>query len=89
MANEQLVTEGLVLMLVGMGTVFVFLTVLVLATTAMSHLLARDPDNVASVEAFAAKTDSVAPHPDRHLIAVITAAVHRHRKRDSRSDPPS
>ena len=36
-----LINEGLTLMLVGMGTVFVFLTVLVAATTLMSRLIMR------------------------------------------------
>ena len=40
MANS-LINEGLTLMLVGMGTVFVFLTVLVGATTFMSRLVMR------------------------------------------------
>ena len=40
MANS-LIIEGLTLMLVGMGTVFVFLTVLVAATTLMSRLVMR------------------------------------------------
>ena len=39
--ESSLLNQGLELMLVGMGTVFVFLTLLVLATAAMSTLIAR------------------------------------------------
>ena len=41
--QATLVDQGLNLMMYGMGTVFVFLTVLVLATTLMSALLQRLP----------------------------------------------
>jgi oxaloacetate decarboxylase gamma subunit len=37
--NTGLLANGLMLMLVGMGTVFVFLTLLVIATTLMSRLV--------------------------------------------------
>ena len=36
--QESLISQGLTLMLAGMGTVFVFLTALVLAMTLMSSL---------------------------------------------------
>jgi len=64
-----LLTSGIELMLVGMGTVFVFLSLLVLATTLMSKIVAR----VAPVTASAAATDTV-------HIAVISAAIAHHRK---------
>jgi len=64
-----LLTSGIELMLVGMGTVFVFLSLLVLATTLMSKIVAR----VAPVTASAAATDTVP-------IAVISAAIAHHRK---------
>lgn len=83
MSAEQLVAEGLVLMLVGMGTVFVFLTALVLATVAMSRLLARFPDAVATVETVAPRPSS-APTGDVDLVAVIAAALHRHRQGPAR-----
>jgi oxaloacetate decarboxylase gamma subunit len=64
-----LINEGLMLMLVGMGTVFVFLTALVIATMLMSRLLGRF-----GKEAVA---ESI---PDED-IAAISAAVARHRRR--------
>jgi oxaloacetate decarboxylase gamma subunit len=38
---SELLSEGLMLMLMGMGTVFVFLTVLVIGTTIMSRVITR------------------------------------------------
>ena len=55
--------EGLELMLAGMGTVFVFLTALVAATSLMSHVVQRlrppsdsaDPEEVAAISAALAQ----------------------------------
>ncbi|MEM9401507.1 MAG: OadG family transporter subunit [Pseudomonadota bacterium] len=66
----DLLQQGLTLMLVGMGTVFVFLTTLVIAMTLMSGLTKRfqpppsTPDDVPADE-----------------VAAITAAINRHRQR--------
>ena len=63
----DVLSAGVELMLVGMSTVFVFLTLLVIATTAMSAFVQRFlPTNDASAEELAA----------------ITAAVHQHRQRE-------
>ena len=68
-----LVSEGLNLALYGMGTVFVFLTLLVLATMMMSWLFAPKEKVV-----VVALPDDLAS--DRK-IAAITAALHQHRNR--------
>ena len=68
-----LVSEGLNLALYGMGTVFVFLTLLVLATMVMSWLVA--PKETAAVVALPIDLAG-----DRK-IAAITAAIHQHRNR--------
>ena len=68
-----LVSEGLNLALYGMGTVFVFLTLLVLATMIMSWLVA--PKETAAVVALPIDLAG-----DRK-IAAITAAIHQHRNR--------
>ena len=66
-----LLASGVELMLLGMGTVFVFLTVLVIATVAMSKVIAwiapPDDPNGATIDAT--------------HIAVITAAIAQHRKK--------
>lgn len=82
MEETSLVQEGLSLMAFGMGFVFVFLTLLVIATTLMSRLVMR----------FApAPAKTAPPHPtapparaDDELMAVIGAAVHRYRRRHRR-----
>ena len=67
----ELLEQGLELMLAGMGTVFVFLTVLVFATTGMSALVRRfEP---------AAATDTDGPTDEE--VAAITAAITLHRRK--------
>ena len=69
----SLVSEGLNLALYGMGTVFVFLTLLVLATMMMSLLVA--PKETVAVVALPVDL------ADDRKIAAITAAIHQHRNR--------
>lgn len=66
--ETSLLNEGLALMYVGMGTVFVFLTVLVVAMSLMSA-------------AILTMTKS-APNDDisNEEVAAITAAIAQHRK---------
>ena len=66
-----LLEQGLTLMLVGRGTVFVFLTLLVAATTLMSALTAR------LSPAPAAESTAVSDEE----VAAISAAINRHRQR--------
>lgn len=70
--QNELLSEGLTLMLAGMGTVFVFLTALVFAMTVMSRLVMRmQPDPVVA-HAAASKDDE---------IAAIAAAIAEHRRK--------
>jgi len=63
-----------------MGTVFVFLALLVLATTALSVLT---PYFIKDEEVMPAQVAAnSATGNDPLLVAVITAAVHRYRSRD-------
>jgi oxaloacetate decarboxylase gamma subunit len=66
--QNELINEGLTLMLAGMGTVFVFLTVLVIAMTLMSRLVAR----------FQPTLEVTGTGDDE--IAVIMAAIAEHRR---------
>ena len=73
--QDNLFNQGLELMVYGMGTVFVFLVLMVGATRLLSALVERlglqDPEPA---------TVPVAPDPDqRRLVAVIAAAVQQHR----------
>lgn len=74
---SPLVTQALDLVLYGMGTVFVFLTVLVAMTMLMS-LVVGGMGN--SVDNSMVKVDGLdAGAVDPKLVAAISAAVKRHR----------
>lgn len=66
----SLFNQGLELMLVGMGTVFVFLTLLVIAMTLMAGLIRR----------LAPVASDVVTDEE---LAAITAAIAEHRKKNS------
>ncbi len=76
--EPSLIDQGVELMLFGMGTVVVFLTLLVIATSVMSTLLSRyaPAPEVADVDAAVAPASA-----DATLLAVISAAIHKHRSR--------
>jgi oxaloacetate decarboxylase gamma subunit len=67
--TNSLIDEGLKLMLAGMGTVFVFLTALVIVTTLMSRLVMR----------FQSKP--IASDITDEEVAAISAAITRHRRK--------
>ena len=66
--DQDLVYQGTILMLVGMGTVFVFLTLLVIAMTAMASIVGRIQP--------AAEASEVSDEE----VAAIGAAIRRHRR---------
>jgi oxaloacetate decarboxylase gamma subunit len=68
--ESSLLNQGLELMLVGMGTVFVFLTLLVIAMSVMGGIVGRISPRVAD-----------GPNDDE--VAAITAAVVAHRNKNS------
>ena len=67
--QNALINEGLTLMLAGMGTVFVFLTVLVIAMSLMSRL----------VTTFQSAKDASDSSDDE--VAAIAAAITEHRRK--------
>ena len=78
MSEVTLIEQGLDLMLYGMGTVFIFLTLLVIVTTLMSLIVQRWlPDD----------DFEIAPSPntnfgvDERVAAVIQTALAQHRCR--------
>lgn len=80
MGSNQLLADAVSLMVLGMGTVFVFLTLLVYLTSLMSVAVNRlipaptavpQPPNPASASTAA----------DDSLPVVISAAIHAHRSR--------
>lgn len=78
MNSGELLAEGLSLMFMGMGTVFVFLAILVVVTSLMSSLIQKHaPDKPAAPN----KPGPTRPVNDQILLAVISAAIHKHRSR--------
>jgi oxaloacetate decarboxylase gamma subunit len=74
--DSNLVLQGVELMLLGMGIVFGFLTLLVFTLRGMS-MLAERLDGTAMVQPAAAAPVDVSDN--RQLVAVISAAVARYR----------
>lgn len=75
---SELMSSGVELMFAGMGIVFLFLTMLVIAINIMSSLLLRFfPD----APALAAAAPGVSSGIDKSIIAAITAAVHQYRSK--------
>jgi len=76
--SGALISEGINLMLLGMGTVFVFLTLLVIVTSIMSALVQKygavQPADLHEPGA-AGQLDEVT------LLALISAAIHAHRSK--------
>lgn len=75
----DLLSEGITLMLLGMGIVFTFLSMLVLAMYGMSWLAQRLA--AAEVARPAAIVPRAASDDNDELVAVVSAAIHRYRKR--------
>jgi oxaloacetate decarboxylase gamma subunit len=80
--QETLIDQGINLMLFGMGTVFVFLTILVFATGLMSSIVARfsnsDASNTPSPDAVNTPSST---HPSPQIMAAIRKAIAAHRQR--------
>ncbi len=83
--EESLINQGVELMLFGMGTVFVFLTLLVALTTSMSSIISRYLPSVETTKQVAVEPSAaVQPNSgrvltDKRVIAVIAAAIEQHK----------
>jgi len=81
--SSDLMLEGLTLMVFGMGFVFTFLTLLVLATKTMSATVLRFSP-VEDLSVLNPSLTMVSPSQqfanDAQLMAVLSAAVHRYRQ---------
>ncbi len=75
MNSGELISEGLNLMLLGMGTVFVFLTILVFVTSTMSTLVQK----YGAVQPADHNPGATEQLDEAALFAAITAAIHAHR----------
>ncbi|OUS19241.1 oxaloacetate decarboxylase ['Osedax' symbiont bacterium Rs2_46_30_T18] len=78
--EESLISQGLSLMVFGMGFVFVFLTLLVGVTMLMSKLVVKfEPVAVVPPKKSRRNVAPAVAAKDDELVAVITAAVHKYR----------
>ena len=80
--DSGIVEQGLELMLYGMGTVVVFLTLLILITVAMSWVVQRyfpEEVEVPIINSGHSSKDFLGSQHQAPPIAVITAAIHQHR----------
>lgn len=79
--EPSIVQQGIELMLFGMGTVFVFLALLVVATICMSAVVERLPE---AEPPQVSKETAASPSAmsDQTLVAVITASIHKYRSRN-------
>lgn len=78
--QQDIMQQGVELMLFGMGSVFVFLTVLVIATTIMSSFVQRFLPEAPEPQPAAPR--ATANVTDPKLLAVIKAAVDQHRAKN-------
>lgn len=78
--QDTLIDQGISLMLYGMGTVFVFLTILVFATGLMSKVVRRlNPED--KPIAVSTPTLGQAPNqPTSQILEAIKSAIAEHRK---------
>ncbi len=74
----NLLLQGVELMLLGMGTVFLFLTLLVLVMSGILRFLDRILERVTAVDSKTTPHEKQ-PEVDPEMIAVLTAAVRRYR----------
>ncbi len=80
--SNDLLSEGLNLMLLGMGTVFVFLAMLIIMMSFMSASIQKYfPDLAAPTETLAATNETSSDIPDEKTLAIIKLAIEQHRNR--------
>lgn len=90
MEQSSLMNDGFTLVIYGMGFVFVFLTILVIATSLMSWIITRYEKNVGILPeegipaptAVISQADQNSNNSDSSLMAVLSAAVHKYRSRN-------
>lgn len=79
--TTSIIDQGFNLMLYGMGVVFVFLTILIFATTGMSAVLQRwFPHVEEPVARKPARKAAVGGQVSQQTLRIIQAAIEQHRK---------
>ena len=79
MEAASLLSQGIELAIIGMGTGFVFLTVLIFVTGLMSSIVLKF-DTGEDLATASSATQSSPVTDQGRLIAIITAAIAEHRK---------
>jgi len=73
----DLVAEGVKFMIIGMGTVFLFLIIMIIVLKFQAHIIGKYfPEKVAPVASSSSQVD------DRGLVAAISAAIQMYKKRN-------
>jgi len=82
MTPSQLLLEGVELMLMGMGAVFFFLALLILAIRLMARLIERlVPTAPLRAPAAPLPVKLAGYEPEADVLAAIQSAIHQHRAR--------
>ena len=80
MTSNQLIWEGVELMLFGLGSVFIFLVLLIGCIRLMSFMIGRF-DSAPTTQPASIKSAAVTAELDADVLAAIQAAIHQHRAR--------
>ena len=79
--HNELLSQGLTLMALGMGVVFTFLALLIVTTTFMSTVVQRYfPQTETTADADSGPAPSSGRVPDARIMTVIGEAVRQHRE---------
>ncbi|MFG3695094.1 OadG family protein [Stutzerimonas stutzeri] len=78
MTSNQLIWEGVELMLFGLGSVFIFLVLLIVCIRLMSSVIGRFDS---APTAQLASSEPAVAEVDADLITAIQTAIHQHRAR--------
>ncbi len=81
MTPSELLLEGVELMLFGLGSVFVFLVLLIVCIRLMSFLIGRFDSGSTPPATLTPSTATATADMDADLFAAIQAAIHQHRAR--------
>lgn len=79
--ETNLVLEGTKFMFLGMGTVFVFLIIMILVTNAVSKIVNRFfPEPVSIPKEHTQNAGTQTAQNNKRIVAAITAAIMHHRQ---------
>ncbi len=77
--QNELINQGLTLMALGMGVVFIFLALLVLTTQAMSAIITRYFPEPVKSNTSSVQSQPIASPVDSRTLAIIREAIRKHR----------